>query len=203
MDNRETLILFLRNPVVGQVKTRLAAGLGNEAALNVYEQLVEITQKQVAGLDLPVRLYFDSIPEFVSGKWGNQVSAHLQSGEDLGLRMSNAFSETFSQGATKAVIIGSDCPDLETKHIREAFSALDQSDAVLGPALDGGYYLLGLKSHLPEIFYEVPWSTDRVFAVTLEKLQLSRKNVWILPKLGDVDEPEDLGPYIRSGKIVL
>ncbi|RHX94680.1 transferase 1, rSAM/selenodomain-associated protein [Leptospira yasudae] len=203
MDNRETLILFLRNPVVGQVKTRLAAGLGNEAALNVYEQLVEITQKQVAGLDLPVRLYFDSIPEFVSGKWGNQVSAHLQSGEDLGFRMSNAFSETFSQGATKAVIIGSDCPDLETKHIREAFSALDQSDAVLGPALDGGYYLLGLKSHLPEIFYEVPWSTDRVFAVTLEKLQLSRKNVWILPKLGDVDEPEDLGPYIRSGKIVL
>ncbi|TGK24430.1 glycosyltransferase [Leptospira yasudae] len=203
MDNRETLILFLRNPVVGQVKTRLAAGLGNEAALNVYEQLVEITQKQVAGLDLPVRLYFDSIPEFVSGKWGNQVSAHLQSGEDLGFRMSNAFSETFSQGAQKAVIIGSDCPDLETKHIREAFSALDQSDVVLGPALDGGYYLLGLKSHLPEIFYEVPWSTDRVFAVTLEKLQLSRKNVWILPKLGDVDEPEDLGPYIRSGKIVL
>ncbi|TGL75210.1 TIGR04282 family arsenosugar biosynthesis glycosyltransferase [Leptospira yasudae] len=203
MDNRETLILFLRNPVVGQVKTRLAAGLGNEAALNVYEQLVEITQKQVSGLDLPVRLYFDSIPEFVSGKWGNQVSAHLQSGEDLGFRMSNAFSETFSQGAQKAVIIGSDCPDLETKHIREAFSALDQSDAVLGPALDGGYYLLGLKSYLPEIFREVPWSTDRVFAVTLEKLQLSRKNVWILPKLGDVDEPEDLGPYIRSGKIVL
>ncbi|RHX80504.1 TIGR04282 family arsenosugar biosynthesis glycosyltransferase [Leptospira yasudae] len=203
MDNRETLILFLRNPVVGQVKTRLAAGLGNEAALNVYEQLVEITQKQVAGLDLPVRLYFDSIPEFVSGKWGNQVSAHLQSGEDLGFRMSNAFSETFSQGAQKVVIIGSDCPDLETKHIREAFSALDQSDVVLGPALDGGYYLLGLKSHLPEIFYEVPWSTDRVFAVTLEKLQLSRRNVWILPKLGDVDEPEDLGPYIRSGKIVL
>ncbi|MBW0434031.1 TIGR04282 family arsenosugar biosynthesis glycosyltransferase [Leptospira yasudae] len=203
MDNRETLILFLRNPVVGQVKTRLAAGLGNEAALNVYEQLVEITQKQVAGLDLPVRLYFDSIPEFVSGKWGNQVSAHLQSGEDLGLRMSNAFSETFSHGATKAVIIGSDCPDLETKHIREAFSALDQSDAVLGPALDGGYYLLGLKSHLPEIFHKVPWSTDRVFAVTLEKLQLSRRNVWILPKLGDVDEPEDLDPYIRSGKIVL
>ncbi|MCG6192925.1 TIGR04282 family arsenosugar biosynthesis glycosyltransferase [Leptospira sp. FAT2] len=203
MDNKETLILFLKNPRIGQVKTRLAAGLGNEAALNVYEQLVEITQKQVAGLDLPVRLYFDSIPEFLSGKWGNQVSAHLQSGEDLGFRMSNAFSETFSQGAQKAVIIGSDCPDLETKHIREAFSALDQSDVVLGPALDGGYYLLGLKSYLPEIFREVPWSTDRVFAGTLEKLQLLRKNVWILPKLGDVDEPEDLGPYIRSGKIVL
>ncbi|MCG6167499.1 TIGR04282 family arsenosugar biosynthesis glycosyltransferase [Leptospira sanjuanensis] len=203
MDNKETLILFLKNPRIGQVKTRLAAGLGNEAALNVYEQLVEITQKQVAGLDLPVRLYFDSIPEFVSGKWGNQVSAHLQSGEDLGFRMSHAFSETFSQGAQKAVIIGSDCPDLETKHIREAFSALDQSDVVVGPALDGGYYLLGLKSYLPEIFREVPWSTDRVFAGTLEKLQLLRKNVWILPKLGDVDEPEDLGPYIRSGKIVL
>lgn len=103
----------------------------------------------------------------------------------------------------KTVIIGSDCPDLETKHIREAFSALDQSDVVLGPAVDGGYYLLGTKSHSPELFEGIPWSTDRVFGITLEKLQLSRKNVWILPKLNDVDEASDLDPYLRSGKINL
>ncbi|TGL97468.1 glycosyltransferase [Leptospira barantonii] len=203
MNSKETLILFLRNPVVGQVKTRLAQSLGNEAALAVYEQLVELTQKQVNTLDLPLRLYFDSIPEFVSSKWGERYSAHLQVGEDLGSKMSNAFLETFASGAEKAVIIGSDCPDLEAKHIREAFSALDQSDAVLGPAVDGGYYLLGAKTHFPEIFKEIPWSTDRVFGITLEKLQLSRKNVWVLPKLNDVDEATDLDPYLRSGKINL
>ncbi|AYV57126.1 TIGR04282 family arsenosugar biosynthesis glycosyltransferase [Leptospira kmetyi] len=203
MNSKEALILFLRNPVAGQVKTRLAQILGNEAALAVYEQLVELTQKQVNVLDLPIRLYFDSIPEFVSNKWGNKFSAHLQTGQDLGSRMANAFLETFETGAEKTVIIGSDCPDLETKHIREAFSALDQSDVVLGPAVDGGYYLLGTKSHSPELFEGIPWSTDRVFGITLEKLQLSRKNVWILPKLNDVDEASDLDPYLRSGKINL
>ncbi|EMJ92812.1 TIGR04282 family arsenosugar biosynthesis glycosyltransferase [Leptospira alstonii] len=198
-----TLILFLKNPISGRVKTRLARTLGDKAALNVYEQLIEITRKQVNPLNIPIRLYFDSIPDSISSPWGNQVSFHLQTGENLGIKMCRAFSETFSGGAEKTVIIGSDCPDLKTEHIQEAFSALDRSDAVVGPAADGGYYLLGMKSHFPEVFYGIPWSTDLVFELTLEKLQLSRKNVRILPELNDIDEASDLEPYLRSGKLYL
>ncbi|EMY77997.1 transferase 1, rSAM/selenodomain-associated [Leptospira weilii serovar Ranarum str. ICFT] len=198
-----TLVLFLKNPISGQVKTRLARTVGDKAALHVYEQLIEITRKQVSILNIPIRLYFDSIPESFSSPWGNQVSSHLQTGENLGIKMCRAFSETFSAGAKKTIVIGSDCPDLKTEHILEAFSVLDRSDAVVGPAFDGGYYLLGLKSHFPEIFYGIPWSTDRVFEITLEKLQLSGKNVRILPKLNDIDDASDLEPYLRSGKLYL
>ncbi|AOP35957.1 transferase 1, rSAM/selenodomain-associated protein [Leptospira tipperaryensis] len=201
MQSKESLILFLRNPVLGRVKTRLAKTLGEQTALNVYEQLLEITKKQIQNLDIPVRLYFDSIPDSIFSDWGTQTSVHLQTGQDLGERMQNAFLETFQCGAKKAVIIGSDCPDLETKHIREAFSALDPRDAAIGPAKDGGYYLLALKSVYPEIFREIPWSSERVFAMTLEKLQLARKDVWILPILNDIDEAKDLDPYLQTGKL--
>ncbi|RHX86218.1 TIGR04282 family arsenosugar biosynthesis glycosyltransferase [Leptospira stimsonii] len=203
MHAKESLILFLRNPVLGRVKTRLAKTLGEQSALAVYEQLLEITKRQLQNLEIPVRLYFDSIPDFVSPDWGKQTSVHLQSGNDLGERMQNAFLETFQNGAENVVIIGSDCPDLETKHIREAFSALRSKDAVIGPAQDGGYYLLALKTVYPEIFKNIPWSGDRVFAITLEKLQLFRKDVWILPLLNDIDEEIDLGPYLQSGKLVI
>ncbi|XDD51456.1 TIGR04282 family arsenosugar biosynthesis glycosyltransferase [Leptospira sp. WS92.C1] len=201
MNLQNNLILFLRNPVTGWVKTRLAKSLGDQTALAIYEQLLAITQKQIQALDIPIRLYFDSIPKWDFSLWGKATSAHLQTGNDLGEKMENAFLETFSAGAKKAVIIGSDCPDLETKHIREAFFAMDHRDTVIGPAKDGGYYLLGLKSMSSEIFHEISWSTNRVFATTLEKLQLLRKNIWILPILNDIDEPEDLEPYLRSGKL--
>ncbi|MBM9576900.1 TIGR04282 family arsenosugar biosynthesis glycosyltransferase [Leptospira sp. 201903070] len=201
MHSDKSLILFLRNPAFGRVKTRLAKTLGDKNALKVYEQLLEITKEQIKKLDAPVRLYFDSIPDSDFSDWGNKTSIHLQTGEDLGARMQNAFLETFQSGAEKVLIIGSDCPDLQTKHINEAFSALGSKDAVIGPAKDGGYYLLGLKSISLDIFKNIPWSSERVFAMTLEKLQLERKDVWILPILNDIDEETDLEPYLRSGKL--
>ncbi|PJZ53473.1 TIGR04282 family arsenosugar biosynthesis glycosyltransferase [Leptospira adleri] len=203
MQTEESLILFLRNPVIGRVKTRLAKTLGDRTALSLYVQLLEITRKQIQNLNIPVRLYFDSIPDFELSDWGKQTSIHLQTGEDLGERMRNAFLETFQIGFKKAVIIGSDCPDLEAKHIREAFSALELRDAAIGPAKDGGYYLLALKSVYPEIFKDIPWSSEKVFAMTLEKLQLARKDVWILPLLNDIDVEADVRPYLPSGKLVI
>ncbi|MBM9500146.1 TIGR04282 family arsenosugar biosynthesis glycosyltransferase [Leptospira sp. 201903071] len=201
MHSNKALILFLRNPVLGRVKTRLAKTLGEKTALKVYEQLLEITKEQIKNLEIPVRLYFDSIPDSGFSDWGKRTSVHLQTGSDLGERMKNSFLETFQSGTEKVLIIGSDCPDLETKHIREAFSALESKDAVIGPAKDGGYYLLGLKTLAPEIFTEIPWSSERVFAMTLEKLQLARKDVRILPLLNDIDEEIDLDPYLLSGKL--
>ncbi|MDV6234769.1 TIGR04282 family arsenosugar biosynthesis glycosyltransferase [Leptospira ellisii] len=203
MDDFSALIVFLKNPIAGKVKTRLAKTVGDRSALGIYEQLLEITKAAVRDLEIPIRLYFDEIPDKTPNDWGKRVSVHLQTGKDLGEKMENAFSETFSEKIGCAVILGSDCPDLESKYIREAFSSLKNKDAVIGPARDGGYYLLGLKGNFPAIFSGIPWSTERVFAITLEKLQVSRKNVGVLPLLNDIDEPEDLAPYLNSGRLKL
>ena len=165
------LIIFTRNPELGKCKTRLAKTIGDEAALRIYIFLVEHTDKIARSLpDADLRVYFSDFIGEDNHYWhSNLFSKHLQHGEDLGVRMERAFTETFNAGYEKVVIIGSDLYDLGVSDLAAAFDALESHEAVLGPASDGGYYLLGLKKlylHYLQVrpgahprFWKLPWKT--------------------------------------------
>jgi uncharacterized protein len=186
------LIIFVRQPQLGKVKTRLAATMGDATALKVYELLLVHTYQVAASMDMPVYIYYaDGIAE--NDIWqGPHFHKKEQQGDDLGLRMSNAFAEVFAQGHNKVIIIGSDCYDLTAAILTEAFNALAQSDAVIGPATDGGYYLLGLNRPMPDLFEGIAWSTDTVAAATMSKLYDQGSSVMMLQALTDIDEEKNI-----------
>ncbi len=196
------LHIFLKNMIPGKVKTRLAKDIGEEAALEVYQALVEKTRETCKGLDIPKVLWFDSFLPNPSdlGNWGHSpLLIRLQQGKDLGEKMRNAFLYSFQNGSTASVLIGSDCPELHELHLTEAFQILAHKDVVLGPAKDGGYYLVGLLSDTPELFHGIEWSTDTVFSRSLEKMQWARKQVGLLPVLSDLDDNADLEYFESKG----
>lgn len=188
----EVLIIFVKNPVKGRVKTRLAKSIGAPKALAVYRQLLQIT-KQITGF-LPVDKqvwYSDSVAQ--NDIWNEgRFTKYQQQGDNLGERMSTAFQQAFAQSYSKAVIIGSDCADLKELHLKNAFKALDSHDVVLGPAEDGGYYLLGMTHFIPTLFEEIAWSEATVFEQTIHKLKSLSKTYHLLPILNDIDDIEDL-----------
>lgn len=190
------LIIFIRNPELGKVKTRLAATVGIERALEVYLKLLEITRNAALGVDCQRHLYYvDAIRE--DDPWdSDQFMKHVQAQNDLGGRMMQAHTDSFAKGAEKVIIIGSDCPEMSAEIIDEAFSRLDTADVVLGPAYDGGYYLLGLKKVIPQLFANKPWSTSDVLKETLEDIQQLGLTAHLLATLNDLDDETDL---IRSG----
>jgi rSAM/selenodomain-associated transferase 1 len=185
------LIIFIKNPVAGKVKTRLAATMGNEEALHIYLRLLEHTFSITQHLEEAKYLFYsDFIPN--GDVWQDAgYRPLLQSGPDLGLRMQHAFETIFAAGHTKAVIIGSDCINLETAMLEQAFSALDAHDVVIGPANDGGYYLLGMKSLHPLFFRNKEWSTPDVFPQTVQDCQREGLSFLLLPELVDIDTEED------------
>jgi len=124
---------------------------------------------------------------------------HRQAGNDLGERMELAFEESFKAGYKKAVIIGSDCPELTVTIVQQAFQELDLHHIVLGPATDGGYYLLGMKELLSDLFRDKPWSTDRVMDATVKQADKLGKHVKLLPQLSDLDSLEDLREFQAKG----
>jgi rSAM/selenodomain-associated transferase 1 len=200
----ERVIVFARTPVAGQVKTRLAAGVGAARALAVYEALLAHTCAAVrrAGFDARVHLAGD-IPE--RDLWSEAGFVRLpQPGADLGERMHLAFRAAFAEGVRKAVIIGTDCPGLTSATLHEAFQRLDEAEAVVGPAEDGGYVLLGLTSPVRSVFENKAWSGDTVLADTLADFKRLGMRVARLEPLRDVDTAEDLNalqteyPWLRG-----
>lgn len=189
---KEALIIFIRNLVPGNVKTRLAKEIGDEAALEVYNKLLHHTQFITRELNCHKFVYYsDLITDY--DIWENKdYFKRVQKGDDLGERMLNAFKETFEMGYTKLVIIGSDCFELSSSGIEQAFHMLENYDAVLGPAADGGYYLLGLKRVLQNLFENKTWSTGSVLAESLADLRESHCSSFLLPILRDIDKIEDL-----------
>ncbi len=183
------LIIFVKNPELGKVKTRLARTLGDEAALDIYKKLLHHTHTITHGLSCDKKLYFSNHIEKLEG-WSEDYEPMVQSDGDLGEKMKSAFQTELSH-YQKICIIGSDCAELRKIIIEAAFSALDQYDAVLGPANDGGYYLLGLKQMQASLFDDMPWSTDRVLTETKTRLQKSNLTIHLLPELIDVDTAED------------
>lgn len=184
------ILIFTRNPELGKVKTRLAASIGNQNALDVYRFLLKHTQEIVSKVDATRRiLYSEEIIDY--DIWDNKIyQKALQSGTDLGEKMKNAFAEGFKNGYKKTVIIGTDLYDLEASNIEIAFQKLENHDVVIGPAEDGGYYLLGLKCIPENIFSNKKWSTETVFKDTLN--DIVNYKVHLLDTKNDIDTVDDI-----------
>ncbi|MBG8553697.1 TIGR04282 family arsenosugar biosynthesis glycosyltransferase [Hymenobacter guriensis] len=190
------LLVFARYPELGKVKTRLAADIGPAAALAVYQELLIHTQAVAAPLPVAktVWLVAPGPTADLSESW-TDYELQLQPPGDLGARMHAAFAHAFAQGAGRVLIIGTDCPGLTTAHLQTALEALRTHDVVLGPAADGGYYLLGLTRLYPELFADKPWSTATVRAETLRDAAGLGLRVHLLPELHDVDTAADLARW--------
>ena len=191
--NKEVLLVFHKNEVLGKVKTRLAAGVGDHRALEIYHYLLLKTYLAIGASSVSVYTYFsDFVPENPSYPVDK---SKLQVGQDLGERMKNAFSTNFESGMEKVVLIGTDCPSMEGSHILQAFDALDQSDLVIGPARDGGYYLIGMKQRADFLFEGISWSTELVLTQTLALAAEHGLQTHLLPVLEDIDTLEDWERY--------
>ncbi len=190
--NKPLLLLFLREPVKGKVKTRLAAGLGDTEALAIYTRLLTHTMRESASLDVHKQAWYADAPVVndVASSFG--FEQRHQRGNDLGERMNNAFDKGFAEGYSPVIIIGSDLPGMHAQLLSEAFTALHTHDTVLGPTVDGGYYLLGLNAPLPALFQHKQWSTSTVFSDSASDLVMHGRTCHLLPILRDVDTVEDL-----------
>lgn len=190
---KEVVLIFQKNEVLGKVKTRLAAGVGEEQALEIYQQLLAKTYLALRDVSVSITSYFSEfIPENPIHSAENKL---VQVGQDLGERMKNAFAENFESGMEKVVLIGTDCPSLEGIHLAQAFEALDQSDLVIGPAQDGGYYLIGMKRRADFLFEGITWSTELVLSQTLALAAEQGLQTSLLPVLEDIDTLEDWDRY--------
>ncbi len=187
------LLVFTRNPELGKVKTRLAKGVGQENALTIYKQLLQHTHDVVIENNCTKRVGY-SVKVRENDLWeASLFEKFQQEGEDLGQRMKHAFSQAFSDGYKNVIIIGSDLYDLQPHHLEEAFDALATHDTVIGPAKDGGYYLLGMRNLISDVFKNKEWGGDSVLKDTLENL--APYTVHTLEELNDIDFAEDLKPY--------
>ena len=188
------LIIFVKNPVPGTVKTRIARTVGDERAATVYRHLLQHTQKIVRQLTCHRVVYYG---DFINPDDGwNGYDKRLQHGSDLGQRMLTAFEEQFQQGADRVApdrvfIIGSDCLTITPDHIERGFAALNEADVVIGPATDGGYYLLGMKQLHPFLFENMPWSQPELRQLTELAILQNGLTVDRLEELTDIDEWED------------
>jgi len=200
--SRNLILIFTRNPKIGQCKRRLAEKVGDVNALSVYKILLGYTVKVTDDLNCDKAVYYT--PKITKNDiWGDDnYQKFRQKGADLGLRMMHAFENSFQAGYEKVIIIGSDIIDLKPQHINQAFNALDNNDVVIGPAEDGGYYLLGMKKMRTSIFLNKDWGTSSVRKDTLSDL-LSLQVV-LLEMLNDIDVYDDLigydvfKPYLKS-----
>jgi len=189
--SHEALLIFVKNPVLGKVKTRLAKTIGDEKALLVYRYLLEHTRSVTDQLSYRRQLWYSDFID-QDDQWNSEYEKKLQRGSNLGERMNNAFAEVFEQGVEKAVIIGSDCPGLQRQHLVDAFDALNKYETVIGPSEDGGYYLLGMNAFYPEVFEDMVWSTDTVLEQTMQTLDRLQLSCHRLPELNDIDTWRDL-----------
>lgn len=188
--SKKALIVFTRNPELGKCKTRLAATIGDQSALDVYRFLLDHTVKITSPLSADVYVYYsEKIREI--DIWDTSIfRKKQQQGLDLGAKMQHAFTEVFGMGYQKAIIIGSDMYDINTQDLEDAFLTLEHNNFVVGPAQDGGYYLLGMKQLKTSLFKNKKWGTTTVLSDTLQNLTLEK--VSILPEKNDVDYFEDI-----------
>lgn len=203
-DSKNLLLIFTRNPVLGKCKTRLAAKVGDGIALEIYEFLLRHTVEITKELNMTKQVYY-SEAIWKDDVWDDdQYDKKLQRGSDLGDRMANAILEGFESGFEKICIIGSDMFDLGQSDIENAFLALDDHDFVLGPAEDGGYYLLGMKTWAPHLFQNKDWGRETVLEATMDDLKNDK--LYLLPVRNDVDIYDDIKdveafhPFLKNVK---
>jgi hypothetical protein len=197
---QQHLIIFTRYPEPGKTKTRLIPALGTVGAANLQRQMTEYTISQVKELQKVIEV--SSQVRFAGGDlqlmqdWlGADLVYQPQGDGDLGLRMRRSLYDGFQGHAEKVVIIGTDCPGLNFQILTQAFEATHTLDLVLGPAIDGGYYLIGLRRFIPELFINIDWGSSQVLHQTVEIANQLNLSYHYLPHLADVDRPEDLSVW--------
>lgn len=188
----QAILIFAKSLIYGKVKTRLAATVGNDVAFSVYKNLLQYTKEITEKINADkIVFYSDNIEE--QDIWiSNIFKKKLQSGNHLGERMQDAFHNAFENKYEEVLIIGTDCFELTSPIIEMAFSQLKHHDIVIGPATDGGYYLLGMKSLYPLLFQNIEWSTNTVLKKTIAACNQLSLTYYLLPQLNDVDEEKDL-----------
>ncbi len=189
-NTQKALLIFTRNPELGKVKTRLANTIGDAAALEVYQKLLEHTVDITHPLKVDKFVFYsEQIQE--NDHWDTTIYyKELQKGTNLGERMHHAFELLFKKGYRQIIIVGSDIFELTTKNIQEAFTGLDTANFVVGPALDGGYYLLGMNTLNKTLFEHKKWGTSTVLKATLKNL--AHEKVALLATKNDIDTYDDL-----------
>lgn len=187
--SKNLLIVFVKNIILGKVKTRLAKTIGDVGAFNIYSELFAVTERESLKVAVDRHIYFSDV--IIPSKWEHDLK-YVQDGADLGKRMENAFQSGFDQGYENIILIGSDLPDISEEIINQGFEALSATDVVFGPALDGGYYLVGLSKMNRTIFTNKPWSQPSLLDNTLQELDAQQIPVSLLPSLNDIDTFEDL-----------
>lgn len=199
------LIVLAREPLPGKVKTRLAAAIGDQAAAELYESMLQDVLKTVRELsDVDVVVYWDcregALP-LLAEKY--RCRSRRQITGELGERMRGAFEEMFADGCELCCIIGSDAPDLPLPYLQEAYRLLSAppADVVLGPSLDGGYYLLGLRQVCPELFSDIQWGSAAVLDQSLSAAEDSGRSVSLLPVWRDIDTLEDLQAFQERNRV--
>lgn len=189
---KSALIIFVRNPVLGKVKTRLAASIGDQKALEIYKSLLTHTLEISKDLQEDKYIFYE---DFISLQdiWPNDIyNKKLQKGNTLGDRMKDAFDLLFNKGFGKVIIIGSDCFELTAYALHEAFNRISTNDIVIGPATDGGYYLLGMNHFIPELFDDKRWSSSSVYEDTVNQITSLGKTFYSLAMMNDVDKESDI-----------
>ena len=198
---RQKLIIFVKAPRPGFVKTRLAKAIGPDDACGAYNRLVTTLSGQLSGLN-EVELRFTpddaatEIAHWLSPTW----SAAAQGEGDLGERLRRAFDQSFVAGWERVAIIGSDCPWIGERDIVDSWNLLTDHDTVLGPATDGGYWLIALKASAPDLFSNIDWSTSYVLEQTLGQIARSGRSCHLLRELGDIDTAEDWKRFLSESK---
>ena len=191
------LIIFLKYPDLGRCKTRLAETIGDENALKIYKKLLSHSHQITKDLPVDKFLYFDTQTD-KNLDWEGNYKIAYQKQTDLGGRMEQAFADVFGQAYYKVIIIGSDCIELKTEIINDAYRQLNHYDVVIGPAKDGGYYLLGLNNPTPQLFQNIEWSTNTVLSDTIKTIQNLGLTYSFMPVLSDIDIEEDLTEELRG-----
>lgn len=186
------LIIFVKNLIPGMVKTRLAEKIGMLLTLDVYQELVTYTSDVVSQANADKMVFYSEYVEVEDTFEGDGFEYNVQTGSSLGERMQNAFQYAFDKGYSRVTIIGSDCYELTPKHLDEAFDQLEINDVVIGPAQDGGYYLLGLNSPHPILFEEKEYSHAKVFEELMEEINKLALECHTLETLNDIDTLEDM-----------
>jgi uncharacterized protein len=186
------LIIFTRYPIPGQAKTRLIPALGPDGAADLQRRMTRQTIDTAQQTAHPIQIQFCGGTIAQMSTWLGDHDYQPQGEGDLGDRMDRAFDQGFKSGHDRVVIIGTDCPGIDRTILNQAFTALESQDLVLGPAADGGYYLIGLRRRIPELFSAIAWSTETVRAKTLEIAMALNLTYALLPERSDIDRPEDL-----------
>ncbi|MEO7300080.1 MAG: TIGR04282 family arsenosugar biosynthesis glycosyltransferase [Verrucomicrobiota bacterium] len=193
------LIIFAKAPRPGQVKSRLASSIGEIAACEAYQKITRLLLDNLHGLENVEIRFAPDEAESEMRKWlGHGYEYAPQGSGDLGERLQRAFQENFSAGNQRVIVIGSDCPYVTKQDIEAAANALTLKDVVLGPANDGGYWLMGLRKPQPALFQEIPWSSEKVLETTLIRISEAQLSFQLLHKLHDIDVAEDWQKFLRG-----